>query len=143
METFKDLSLVTKDIHSTIYVDSLMKNNGLHSFGHGIGDSFGFGPIKVTQLLRIMPGKIRYPGASKRHFEPGDACGFWFETPDGTIWAPGDSKLMQEHLHLAEPDLILLDYSEDSVWHFGLEGSGNVDQCVSGCTGFVGTLGVC
>jgi L-ascorbate metabolism protein UlaG (beta-lactamase superfamily) len=30
---------------------------------------------------------------------------------------------MQEQLHLPAPDLILLDYSEDSVWHFGLEGS--------------------
>ena len=121
--TFKDLSSVTKEYHSTIYVDSLMKTDGLHSFGHGIGESFGFGPIKVKLTPADHAWQNAYPGASKRHFEPGDACGFWFETPDGTIWAPGDSKLMQEHLHLSAPDLILLDYSEDSDWHFGLEGS--------------------
>ena len=42
VETFKDLSSVTKEYHSTIYVDSLMKNDGLHSFGHAIGDTFHF-----------------------------------------------------------------------------------------------------
>lgn len=121
--TCKDLSPVTKEYHSTIYVDSLMKNDGLHSFGHGIGDSFSVGPV----LVRLTPAdhawQNAYPGASKRHFEPGDACGFWFQTSDGTIWAPGDSKLMKQQLHLPSPDLILLDYSEDSAWHFGLEGS--------------------
>ena len=121
--TCKDLSSVTKEYHSTIYVDSLMKNDGLHSFGHGIGDSFSFGSIKVKLTPADHAWQNAYPGASTRHFEPGDACGFWFDTPDGTIWAPGDSKLMQEQLNLPAPDLILLDYSEDSVWHFGLEGS--------------------
>ena len=42
--TFKDLSSVTKEYHSTIYVDSLMKNDGLHSFGHGISDTFRLRP---------------------------------------------------------------------------------------------------
>jgi hypothetical protein len=26
-----------------------------------------------------------------------DNAGFWIETPDGTIWAPGDSRLIPEH----------------------------------------------
>src|SRR6478752_5902363 len=123
VETFNDLKSVTKEYHSTIYVDSLMKNQGLPSFGHAIGDTFHFGPIGVKLTPADHAWQNAYPGASKRHFEPGDACGFWFETPDGTIWAPGDSKLMQEQLHLPTPDVILLDYSEDSAWHFGLEGS--------------------
>jgi L-ascorbate metabolism protein UlaG (beta-lactamase superfamily) len=123
VETFRDLSSVTKEYHSTIYVDSLMKNDGLRSFGHAIGDTFHFGPIHVKITPADHAWQNAYPGASKRHFEPGDACGFWFKTPDGTIWAPGDSRRMQELLHLPAPDLILLDYSEDSAWHFGLEGS--------------------
>lgn len=123
VETFKDLSSVTKEYHSTVYVDSLMKAEGLPSFGHQIGDTFHFGAVKVKLTPADHAWQNAYPGASKRHFEPGDACGFWFETPDGTIWAPGDSRLMPEQLHLPAPDLILLDYSEDSVWHFGLEGS--------------------
>lgn len=121
--TFRDLSSVTKEYHSTTYVDSLMKNDGLRSFGHRIGDTFHFGPISVKITPADHAWQNAYPGASNRYFEPGDACGFWFETPDGSIWAPGDSKLMPEQLHLPAPDAILLYYSEDSVWHFGLEGS--------------------
>ena len=45
------------------------------------------------------------------------------DTPDGSIWASGDSKLTPQHLTMPAPDVILLGYSEDSAWHFGLEGS--------------------
>ena len=38
--------------------------------------------------------KMLIPGMSKRWFKNEDACGFWIETPDGNIWAPGDSRLM-------------------------------------------------
>ncbi len=36
VETFHDLAAVTKEFHSTVYVDSLMKNESFHSFGHYI-----------------------------------------------------------------------------------------------------------
>lgn len=121
--TFRDLSSVTREYHSTIYVDSLMKNDGLRSFGHGIGDTFHFGAVHVKLTPADHAWQNAYPGMSKHHFEAGDACGFWFDTPDGSIWTPGDSKLMQEQLHMPTPDLIILYYSEDSAWHFGLEGS--------------------
>jgi L-ascorbate metabolism protein UlaG (beta-lactamase superfamily) len=123
VETFKDLSPVTKAYHSTIYVDSLMKNEGLKSFGHKIGETFPIGKVKVQLTIADHAWQNAYPRPGQRHFDPGDACGFYFTTPDGTIWAPGDSKLMPEQLNLPAPDLILLDYSEDAVWHFGLEGS--------------------
>ena len=121
--TCRDLASVTKEFHSTVYVDSLMKNDGLHSFGHAIGDSFRFGNVITKLTPADHAWQNAYPRPGQRHFNPGDACGFWFETPDGSIWAPGDSKLMPEQLLMPVPDLILLDYSEDSVWHFGLEGS--------------------
>ena len=50
-----------------------------------------------------------------------DCCGFWLDTPDGCIWAVGDSRLMEEQLHMPRPDAILFDIS-DSSWHIGLEG---------------------
>ena len=78
VETFKDLSLVTKEYHSTVYVDSLMKNEGLHSFGHGIGDSFHFANVQVKLTPASHAWQNAYPGASKRFFKPEDACGFWF-----------------------------------------------------------------
>jgi L-ascorbate metabolism protein UlaG (beta-lactamase superfamily) len=123
VETFKDLSAVTKAYHSTIYVDSLMKNEGLKSFGHPIGGTFNIGAVKAKLTPADHAWQNAYPKPGQRHFNPGDACGFYFTTKDGTIWAPGDSKLMPEQLNLRAPDLILLDYSEDAEWHSGLEGS--------------------
>ncbi|WDF81127.1 MBL fold metallo-hydrolase [Mucilaginibacter sp. KACC 22773] len=121
--TFKDLSAVTGEYHSTIYVDSLMRNEGLHSFGHKIGGTFKFGNTVCKLIPADHAWQNSYKGASNRHFEPGDACGFWFATPDGTIYATGDSRPMEEQLHMPAPDVILLDYSEDAQWHLGLEGS--------------------
>ena len=123
VETFKDLSAVTKVYHSTIYVDSLMRNDGLKSFGHEIGGTFNIGEVKVQLTPAAHAWQNAYPKPGQRHFNPEDACGFYVTTPDGTIWAPGDSKLMPEQLNLPAPDLILLYYSEDAEWHFGLEGS--------------------
>jgi hypothetical protein len=54
---------------------------------------------------------------------PEDACGFWIDSPDGTIWAPGDSRLISDHhLQMPRADALLFDFS-DSEWHFGLQGA--------------------
>ena len=49
-----------------------------------------------------------------------DYCGFLIHTPDGLIWAPGDSRFLPDFLKLPEPDVIFFDFSDDS-WHIGLE----------------------
>ena len=43
-------------------------------------------------------------------------------TPDGTVWMPGDSKLLPEQLELEEPDVILLDFADNS-WHITFDGA--------------------
>ena len=123
VETFKDLAPVTTTFHSTIYVDSLMKNDGLKSFGYPIGGKFQFGNVKGKLIPADHAWQNAYPRPGQRHFAPGDACGYWFNTPDGTIYATGDSRPMEEHLHMPAPDVILLDYSEDAQRHLGLEAS--------------------
>lgn len=120
--TNRDLKPVTKAFHSTVYVDSLMKNEGFPSFGHYIGDTFSVGPIRVKLTPADHAYQNHYPGMSKRWFKNEDACGFWIETPDGTIWAQGDSRLMPEHLKFRAPDAILFDFS-DSEWHFTFDGA--------------------
>lgn len=122
LPTNKDLLPVTKAYHSTIYVDSLMTNEGYPSFGHTIGGKFRFGNIKVRLTPADHAYQNAYPGMSKRHFKNEDACGFWIDTPDGSIWAQGDSRLMNEHLQMKTPDAILFDFS-DSEWHFTFEGA--------------------
>jgi L-ascorbate metabolism protein UlaG (beta-lactamase superfamily) len=122
--TNKALASVTRTFHSTHYVDTLMKRDGLRSVGHGIGDKFTVGPVRVTvtpadhDWQNAMPAR---PGA--RRFRKEDSAGFWIETPEGTIWAPGDSRLIPEHhLKMPAPDAMLFDFS-DSEFHFTLAGA--------------------
>lgn len=123
VESCKDMSANVKEFHSTIYVDSLMRNDGLKSYGHYIGESFKVGKVGVQMTLADHAWQNNFPKPGQRYYSPGDACGFWFTTPDGTIWAPGDSRFMEEQLHMPIPDLILFDYSEDASFHSGLEGA--------------------
>ncbi|TGE22716.1 MBL fold metallo-hydrolase [Hymenobacter metallicola] len=116
------LAGVTQAFHSTVYVDSLLQNRRLPSVGHGIGDTFQVGKVRVQLTRADHAYQNVYPGMSKRYFKQEDACGFWLETPDGTVWAPGDSRLLPEHLQYPTPDAILFDFS-DSEWHFGLAGA--------------------
>jgi L-ascorbate metabolism protein UlaG (beta-lactamase superfamily) len=121
--TCRDLAGVTRAYHSTKYVASLMKDEDLPGHGHDIGDDFNVGPVRVEVTPADHAWQNESPGASTRIFQPEDACGFWIETPDGTIWAPGDSRLIPEH-HLQMPaaDALFFDFS-DSEWHFGLAGA--------------------
>jgi L-ascorbate metabolism protein UlaG (beta-lactamase superfamily) len=116
------MSKVTNVYHSTVYVDSLMKNLNLKSVGHDIGDVLKVKNITVKLTPADHAYQNAYPGMSKRWFKNEDACGFWFDTPDGDIWATGDSRLIPEHLTMKAPDAILFDFS-DSEWHFTFEGA--------------------
>jgi len=112
---------VTKKFHSTLYCASLMKKEGLPSTGHEIGKSFIVGPVKIKLTPVDHAWQNEQPGNTRR-FKDSDACGFWIETPDGTIWAPGDSRLLKSHLHMPVPDAIFFDFSENE-WHFGIKGA--------------------
>jgi L-ascorbate metabolism protein UlaG (beta-lactamase superfamily) len=119
--TLRDLVPVTRELHSTVYAASLMKEHGWPARGHAIGDVFEVGALRV----RVTPVDHAWQNSQPnpaRHFANEDACGFWIDTPDGTIWAPGDSRLMPEHLRMPPPDAILFDFS-DNEWHFGLQGA--------------------
>jgi L-ascorbate metabolism protein UlaG (beta-lactamase superfamily) len=116
------MSKVTDVYHSTVYVDSLMKNLNLKSVGHDIGDVCQVNNITVKLTPADHAYQNAYPGMSKRWFKNEDACGFWFDTPDGSIWATGDSRLIPKHLTMKTPDAILFDFS-DSEWHFTFEGA--------------------
>ena len=126
--TNKALASVTRTFHSTHYVDTLMKRDGLRSVGHDIGDKFTVGPANASVRVTVTPADHDWqnamparPGA--RRFRKEDSAGFWLETPDGTIWAPGDSRLIPEHhLTMPAPDALLFDFS-DSEFHFTLAGA--------------------
>ena len=121
-QTCQKLKKVVNEYHSTKYVETLMEKIGLNAKGHNIGEEFKIGciNIKTTPAYHTWQNELK---DAKRIFKKEDACGFILETPDGVIWAPGDSRLMKEHLKLSPvPDIIFFDFS-DSIWHFGLEGA--------------------
>jgi L-ascorbate metabolism protein UlaG (beta-lactamase superfamily) len=120
--TCKDLAAVTTAFHSTVYVDSLMHNQGWKSFGHHIGDVFKVGSMSVKLTPADHDWQNSFSGTANRFFKKEDCTGFLIETPDGTIWAQGDSRLLPEHLTMPEPDAILFDFS-DSEFHFTFEGA--------------------
>ncbi len=107
--------------HSTKYVSELMRSEGLKAFGHNIRDSFNIGEITITLTPADHAWQNDFPPQT-RVFKPEDCCGFWLETPDGILWAPGDSRLLPQQLQMPTPDAMLFDFSDDS-WHIGLDGA--------------------
>lgn len=117
------MSGVCRQYHSTHYVDTLMRQQGLPSFGHAIGDEFRIGPlrVKLTPAYHLWQNEME-EFRKVREYKMEDYCGFLIDTPDGLIWAPGDSRFLPEFLELPSPDLIFFDFSDDP-WHIGLEGA--------------------
>lgn len=122
-DTCADLVPVTEGYHSTRYVASLMRDAGMPAHGHDVGDSFEIGGVTVTVTPADHAWQNEHVQPGERVFADEDSCGFWIETPNGTIWAPGDSRLIPDH-HLRMPaaDVMLFDFS-DSEWHFGFAGA--------------------
>ena len=119
-DTCRDLQPVCGAYHAPRYVAGLCRGLGLNGVGHDIGDRFSIGPVNITLTPADHAWQNDAPGAADRVFQKEDFCGFWLDTPDGSIWAVGDSRLMEEHLHMPAPDLMLFDFS-DSQWHIGFE----------------------
>lgn len=120
--TCKALSGVCPAYHSTRYVSELLQGLGLPGTGHEIRDSFCLGQVRVTLTPADHAWQNELLENPGRIFQPEDCCGYWLDTPDGSVWAVGDSRLLEEHLHMPAPDAIFLDFSQDS-WHIGLEGA--------------------
>ena len=127
-KTVKELSEVTEAYHTTYYVASLLKEElNIDGQGHHIGNSFQIGNIQVTLTKAWHNWQNESPKHHTREFMMEDYCGFWLDTPDGSIWAIGDSRLLEEQLHMPAPDAILFDFS-DSKWHIGLEGAKKIAE---------------
>lgn len=122
--TCSTLVPVTASYHSTQYVASVMNTEGIPGTGHDIGDTFAIGAeVQVEVLPADHAWQNDFPGAADRVFQDEDSCGFWIRTPDGSVWAPGDSRLIRDHhLTMPAPDVLLFDFS-DSEWHFGFDGA--------------------
>ncbi len=121
-ETITALAPVTRSLHAPSYVAGEALKLGAPAVGHDIGESFDVGPVRV----RLTPARHNWqnglPEFAFRRWEEKDYCGFWLDTPDGSIWLPGDSRLLDSHLTMPQPDVILFDFS-DNDWHITLDGA--------------------
>lgn len=121
--TCKALAPVTAAFHAPRYVASLLASAlEIPGEGHGIGDAFAVGGVQIKLTPAWHNWQNESPKHHTREFAREDYCGFWLDTPDGSIWAVGDSRLLEEQLRMPVPDAILFDFS-DSKWHIGLDGA--------------------
>lgn len=121
--TCRDLAGACPVYHASRYVAEVARDEErLPAVGHDIGDAFEVGSVTA----HLTPAWHNWQNESKkwayRTWRREDYCGYWLDTPDGSIWLPGDSRLLPEHLGMPEPDLILLDFS-DNEWHITFEGA--------------------
>jgi L-ascorbate metabolism protein UlaG (beta-lactamase superfamily) len=78
--------------------------------------SYSFGDVKI----QITPALHDWQGVNPWKRE--DCCGYLIKTPDGTIWHPGDTRLIPELEEINNVDILFFDVAAvDS--HLGPEGS--------------------
>ncbi|MUN72880.1 MBL fold metallo-hydrolase [Enterococcus casseliflavus] len=111
---------VTDSFHGPKYVAELIKEHfHVAAQGHDIYDSFTVKnlTISLTKAYHLWQNETT---KFDRVFQIEDYCGFWIDTPDGSLWIPGDSRLLPEQLEMPQPDAILFDFN-DNAWHIGFE----------------------
>ncbi|WP_207940987.1 hypothetical protein DOK78_001461 [Enterococcus sp. DIV2402] len=120
LPTIKKLAPKTSSFHGPNYVAELMaKQLAVAATGHALYDEFMVDNLKVT-LTKANHLWQNETDKFDRIFKIEDYCGFWIDTPDGTLWIPGDSRLLPEQLEMPQPDAILFDFN-DNTWHIGFE----------------------
>lgn len=120
--TCKQLHAVCEDFHAPFFVAEEMNKEGIQGIGHAINERFSVHDLMITLTPACHNWQKEIPKYQYRTWKEEDACGYWITTKDGTIWLPGDSKLIKEHLQMPAPDVILFDFS-DNAWHITLEGA--------------------
>jgi len=111
----------TDTYHFTHFTEQLLRFYGIHQKqrrAHRIGENFYIGAVRVTLTPADHIYQFLLPDRFDWSYEREDCCGFLFETQDGTIWAPGDTRLLPEHMEMSNVDLAFMDYSDHQT-HFG------------------------
>lgn len=120
--TCTHLKDICKKYHAPNYVADVMNKEGYSTIQHDIGDVFSVNNVKITLTRALHNWQNDSKKWQYRYWEEKDYCGYWFDTVDGTVWLPGDSRLLEEHFNMEEPDVILFDFA-DNEWHITLDGA--------------------
>jgi len=124
-DTIKDVKDRTDEFHASHYVASQLEEvcHVNNATGHDIGDEFTIGNmhVKVTPAWHNWQNDIKK--WQFREWKREEYCGFWIDTPDGSVWYVGDSRLLDEQMNMpVDPDVILFDFS-DNPWHITFDGA--------------------
>ena len=93
------------------------------------GDTLAFGPVLVTPTSADHPWQLRDPDRFGPPWGAEDCCGYVVSTPDGVIFHPGDTRLMEEHLRLRGVDVLLLDVARNR-YHLGVADAARLAEAV-------------
>lgn len=129
-ESCRKLAGKTGSFHAPHYVAELVKEeipDHLHVSGHDVEEQFEIGNSEIRLTPAWHNWQNESPKLHTRDFRIEDYCGFWIDTPDGSVWAIGDSRLLDKQLQQPQPDAILFDFS-DSKWHISLDGATRIAQ---------------
>ena len=119
--TLIDVASVTKEVHASHYVASLMKDEcGVEACGHTWWDEVNIDEVNVRFTPADHNWQSEFEEYNYRVWEKEEYFGFYITTQGKKIWYVGDSRLMDEQLHMDEPDVILFDFA-DNEYHIGLK----------------------
>ena len=120
--TAQQLGALGLSFHTTGFVARELQKLGIPAAqitAHPARDVFSVGSIQVRMTAASHSWQETMPEQYDWKYTMEDCTGFWLNTPDGTIWDPGDTRLLPEHLAEQPANLVLMDYSDDP-YHFGL-----------------------
>ncbi len=86
------------------------------------GDKIIIDSIEIDVLKADHPWQLQDPERLGKPFRFSDACGYRIKTPDGTILFTGDTRLLEEHLNMECPDVLILDVSR-CEYHLNVKGA--------------------
>lgn len=85
-----------------------------------VGQPISLGPLEITPTPADHPWQLRDPDKFGPPWRPEDCCGYLVSAPEGKIWNPGDTRLMDEHVQMQDISVLLLDVSR-SEYHLGVD----------------------
>jgi L-ascorbate metabolism protein UlaG (beta-lactamase superfamily) len=85
-------------------------------------ETFAIGSARVT----ITPALHDFQTVNP--WRRGDCCGFLIRTPDGSVWHPGDTRLIDELLEIRDVDVLMFDVACGAKTHLGPAGSARLGR---------------
>ena len=126
-ETLAGIKDHAGEVHASHYVAQVARDEEhvTGAIGHDIGERFCVGNVDVTLTPTWHNWQEHMTSEKYQHrtWERKEYCGFWFDTPDGSIWLPSDSRPLPEFLEWeSAPDMMRFDFA-DNIWHIGFAGA--------------------